>query len=144
MGHNKGWDEQSFLWFDMLHYRRTGQFGRALWRAAAALEDADLRARAQAYALGYITHVGADVTGHPFVNAIAGGPFRLHWQRHHLVENHLDAFWYPPPCIWPPQVQPEDGSYDRNHIPTLKLHWVAFGLPDPGCDDAPPPPPPIK
>lgn len=23
-----------------------------------------------------------------------GGPFRLHWQRHHLVENHMDAFWY--------------------------------------------------
>jgi len=94
LGHNKGWDEQAFLWSDMLHYRRTGQFGRALWRAATAMDDADLRARAQAYALGYITHVGADVTGHPFVNAIAGGPFRLHWQRHHLVENHLDAFWY--------------------------------------------------
>lgn len=94
LGHDKGWDEQAFLWSDMLHYRRTGQFGRALWRAASAMEDATLRERAQAYALGYITHVGADVTGHAFVNAIAGGPFRLHWQRHHLVENHMDAFWY--------------------------------------------------
>ncbi len=94
MGHNKGWDEQAFLWSDMLHYRRTGQFGRALWRAAGGMADAEARARAQAYALGYITHVGADVTGHAFVNSIAGGPFRLHWQRHHLVENHMDAFWY--------------------------------------------------
>jgi hypothetical protein len=94
MGHNKGWDEQAFLWSDMLHYRRTGQFGRALWRAASDMADADARAKAQAYALGYITHVGADVTGHAFVNSIAGGPFRLHWQRHHLVENHMDAFWY--------------------------------------------------
>ncbi len=94
MGHNKGWDEQAFLWSDMLHYRRTGQFGRALWRSASAMKDEDLRAKAQAYALGYITHVGADVTGHAFVNSIAGGPFRLHWQRHHLVENHMDAFWY--------------------------------------------------
>ncbi|MEY8689091.1 MAG: zinc dependent phospholipase C family protein, partial [Leptothrix sp. (in: b-proteobacteria)] len=94
MGHNKGWNEQSFLWSDMLHYRRTGQFGRALWQTASAIEDAQQREKAQAYALGYITHVGADVTGHAFVNAIAGGPFRLHWQRHHLVENHMDSFWY--------------------------------------------------
>lgn len=94
MGHDKGWDEQAFVWSDMLHYRRTGQFARALWRASSGLADADQRAKAQAYALGYMTHVGADVTGHPFVNAIAGGPFRLHWQRHHLVENHMDAFWY--------------------------------------------------
>ena len=94
MGHNKGWDEQSFVWSDMLHYRRTGKFGRALWQAASAMDDPDARAKAQAYALGYITHVGADVTGHALVNAISGGPFRLHWQRHHLVENHMDAFWY--------------------------------------------------
>ena len=94
MGHNKGWDEQAFLWSDMLHYRRTGQFGRALWRSASAIDDVEQREKAQAYALGYMTHVGADVTGHAFVNAIAGGPFRLHWQRHHLVENHMDSFWY--------------------------------------------------
>ena len=94
LGHNKGWDEQAFLWSDMLHYRRTGQFGRALWHAASNMPDEDQRARAQAYALGYITHVGADVTGHALVNSISGGPFRLHWQRHHLVENHMDAFWY--------------------------------------------------
>jgi len=94
MGHNKGWNEQAFLWSDMLHYRRTGQFGRALWRSASSIGDAEQREKAQAYALGYMTHVGADVTGHAFVNAIAGGPFRLHWQRHHLVENHMDAFWY--------------------------------------------------
>jgi hypothetical protein len=23
-----------------------------------------------------------------------GGPFRTHWQRHHLVENHMDCYWY--------------------------------------------------
>ena len=31
---------------------------------------------------------------HGFVNEQAGGPFRTHWQRHHLVENHMDAFNY--------------------------------------------------
>ena len=48
MGHNKGWDEQAFLWSDMLHYRRTGQFGRALWRSASAIDDAEQREKAQA------------------------------------------------------------------------------------------------
>jgi hypothetical protein len=38
-----------------------------------------------------MTHLATDVTGHAFVNQISGGPFRTHWQRHHLVENHLDA-----------------------------------------------------
>lgn len=90
LGHNQGFDEQAFLWSDMLHYRQTGQFGRTLWQKAleSKMEGS------QAYALGYITHLATDVTGHAMVNAISGGPFRQHWQRHHLVENHMDAFWY--------------------------------------------------
>ena len=94
LGLNKGFDEQAFLWSDMLHYRRTGQFGRELWNQAAKFESEDQRDKARAYALGYMTHVATDVTGHAFVNAISGGPFRLHWQRHHLVENHMDALRY--------------------------------------------------
>ena len=90
LGLNQGFDEQSFMWSDMLHYRDTGQFGRTLWRNADKVNSD----QARAYALGYITHIGTDVTGHAFVNAISGGPFRQHWQRHHLVENHMDAFWY--------------------------------------------------
>jgi hypothetical protein len=89
LGFNKGYDEKAFLWSDMLHYRKTGEFGQALWNRAVASEDEGSRA----YALGYLTHMATDVTGHAMVNAIAGGPFRLHWQRHHLVENHLDSLW---------------------------------------------------
>ena len=74
----------------MLHYRETGTFARTILKNAIASGDDG----AKAYALGYITHVATDVTGHAFVNSISGGPFRLHWQRHHLVENHMDAFWY--------------------------------------------------
>jgi len=94
LGHNKGWDEQAFLWSDMLHYRQTGHFGRALWRRADAISDPAAADQTRAYALGYLTHLATDVTGHALVNSISGGPFRLHWQRHHLVENHMDAFWY--------------------------------------------------
>src|SRR5262249_55563244 len=45
-------------------------------------------------ALGYLSHVASDTVAHAFVNQVAGGPFRVHWQRHHLVENHADAQWY--------------------------------------------------
>jgi hypothetical protein len=90
LGLDKGYDEKAYFWSDMLHYRDTGQFARAIWKNA----DANGSDAARAYALGYITHIATDVTGHAFVNSISGGPFRLHWQRHHLVENHMDAFWY--------------------------------------------------
>ena len=94
LGLNRGYDEQGYLWSDMLHYRQTGQFGRALWERANQYPDPADRDKAKAYVLGYLTHMGTDVTGHPFVNSVAGGPYRLHWQRHHLAENHMDAFWY--------------------------------------------------
>ncbi|KAL5319143.1 hypothetical protein ACEPPN_012192 [Leptodophora sp. 'Broadleaf-Isolate-01'] len=47
--------------------------------------------------------------------AFALGPFRTHWQRHHLIENHIDAYNYectgngilPPDdfCGWQPSYQ---------------------------------------
>ncbi|MDP2948138.1 MAG: zinc dependent phospholipase C family protein [Chloroflexota bacterium] len=90
----KGAPETEWYWFDTLHYRRTGDFSSQLWKLAGA--DADL----QRYALGYATHIATDVIGHPFVNTIVGGPFRMHWRRHHLVENWIDAYarrFYPDP-----------------------------------------------
>jgi hypothetical protein len=90
LGLDHGWDDKAYFWSDMLHYRRTAEFGRALWRQADKQKDDQLRA----YALGYLTHVGADTTGHPYVNAVSGGPYRTHWTRHHLTENHIDALWY--------------------------------------------------
>ena len=47
-----------------------------------------------AFAVGWLTHCATDVTGHPFTNAKSGGPFRDHWQRHHLVELHIDSLNY--------------------------------------------------
>jgi hypothetical protein len=89
-----GFDEQSFFWSDMLHYRETYRFGAELWQQAAAAPDAETRERFQAFALGWMTHLATDVTGHAFVNQKSGGPYRMHWQRHHLVENHMDAQVY--------------------------------------------------
>jgi len=82
----KGAAEKDWYWFDFLHYRRTGAFGSRLWQLAG--NDADL----QRYAVGYASHIATDVVGHPFVNAIVGGPYRMHWRRHKLVENWIDAY----------------------------------------------------
>jgi hypothetical protein len=86
----KGCDEKVYYWSDILHYRKTYTFGAHLWQKASAAKDSSL----QAFALGWMTHLAADVTGHCFVNEKCGGPYRLHWQRHHLVENHMDATVY--------------------------------------------------
>ncbi|HLO18823.1 MAG TPA: zinc dependent phospholipase C family protein [Anaerolineales bacterium] len=100
LGLDIGFDNKDFFWSDMLHYRQTSLFAHNLWViaeewAARPEDDAALWSdRLKAYALGYITHVATDATGHAFVNEKCGGPFRTHWQRHHLIENHMDAKTY--------------------------------------------------
>jgi hypothetical protein len=89
-----GFDEQTFFWSDMLHYRETYRFGAELWKRASAEPDPVLQGRFRAFALGWMSHLATDVTGHSFVNEKVGGPYRLHWDRHHLVENHMDALVY--------------------------------------------------
>lgn len=81
-----GAPETEWYWFDFLHYRRTGRFATTLWNKAGS--DDDLKR----YAIGYTSHIGTDVVGHPFVNAVTGGPYRTHWHRHKLVENWIDAY----------------------------------------------------
>lgn len=116
-----GFDEQTFFWSDMLHYRETYRFATELWQRAnnpAIVPNAKLRGRFQAFALGWMSHLATDVTGHGFVNQKTGGPFRLHWQRHHLVENHMDA-----------QVYNNDhgGAPIYNEMSNAALHlWLAF------------------
>lgn len=77
--------EAEWYWFDMLHYRNTGLY-------AAALKSNAVSERQLAYAHGYLSHIATDVTGHPFVNQIVGGPYRLHPQRHATVENYMDTW----------------------------------------------------
>jgi hypothetical protein len=99
---NKGWQENAFLWSDMSHYRRTSAMCQALVAQAERLRKEDQAAGRDdtrfrqflAFALGYMTHIGTDTIGHSFVNEQCGGPFRNHPQRHHLIENHIDAWNY--------------------------------------------------
>jgi len=81
--------ESSWLWFDMLHYRNTGDFAHNLLKNAGNGTD-----RVKSYAFGYLSHIATDLVGHPYVNQIVGGPFRLHPQRHVTVENWMDTRLY--------------------------------------------------
>lgn len=95
----KGWNEDSFLWSDMTHYRRTSATCQALVHQAELLRDGTPKGQERfeqflAYALGWIVHVGTDTIAHSFVNEQCGGPYRDHPTRHHLIENHIDAWNY--------------------------------------------------
>lgn len=134
----QGFGDSAFYWSDVFHYRRTYQFAFTLFRQAKADLDAatDDTARQNAearlaFAVGWLSHCATDVAGHPFTNAKCGGPYRDHWQRHHLIENHIDAQNYTND-----RPGPLYGEYG-----TSALHFrVAFraGRPDyPGRTDAP-------
>lgn len=75
-------------WFDTLHKRRTGRFMKELLSRSAE------NSMERAFAIGYLTHYTTDTVGHAYVNAIAGGPYRTHMQRHKVAENHQDVWAY--------------------------------------------------
>ena len=81
-------DLDQWWWFDILHYRRSGEYATALLDVARATEDEELLA----YAIGYVSHYAADTVGHPYVNTIVRGPYRHHAQRHKVVENGHDVW----------------------------------------------------
>lgn len=134
----QGYGDSAFYWSDVFHYRRTYQFAFELYRQAKAdldtAGDAEAIQNAEAriaFAVGWLSHCATDVAGHPFTNTKCGGPYRDHWQRHHLIENHIDAQNYTND-----HAGPLYGEYG-----TSALHFrVAFraGRPDyPGRSDAP-------
>jgi hypothetical protein len=95
----KGWPGENFLWSDMTHYRRTSAVCQALVHQAELQRDGTEQGQERfeqflAFALGYITHIGTDTIAHSFVNEQCGGPYRDHPTRHHLIENHIDAWNY--------------------------------------------------
>ncbi len=94
----QGWDEQAFVWSDMLHYRHTSRMAANLLAEAKRQRQAggsqEQYDQFLAYTLGWVCHIGTDVVAHSFVNEQCGGPFRTHYQRHHVIENHMDAHNY--------------------------------------------------
>src|ERR1700722_10015458 len=93
----KGFGEKLFLWSDMSHYRRPSALCQGFMKQVEALSAAGMTDESDqflAFTLGYITHLGTDTVAHSFVNEQCGGPYRNHPQRHHLIENHIDAWNY--------------------------------------------------
>ena len=76
-------------YFDALHYRKTGQYAKILLESTSALTSPN-----HLYALGHMSHVGADTVGHAYVNLNSGGPYRAQPQRHRTAENFQDVFNY--------------------------------------------------
>jgi hypothetical protein len=106
----------TWFWADYLHYVRTGVFVKELFDHAK--DNPNLRA----FAYGYLSHYVTDVVGHPFVNQVVGAPWRMFWQRHHLVENFIDAYvwdrWHdsvPPPSPPSTEEQPLDQIRSTPH-----------------------------
>jgi hypothetical protein len=81
------WAPQGNRLFEFLRWHHTGDFARNLMKLASNDQQ-------RAYALGYLCHVAASVTGEPFINNIAGGPYRTHWWRHRLVGNFVDTWTF--------------------------------------------------
>jgi hypothetical protein len=126
----QGVDESAYTWFDMFHYRKPYAFAQALLQNAA---NHPKHEQFTAFALGWIAHCATDVAAHPFVNAKCGGPYRLHWQRHHLIENHMDSLVYD---------SQHHGAEPYGEMDTAALHFrLAFrrrdDAPYNGADDAP-------
>jgi len=93
-------NHEDWWWFDTLHTRQTGEFATKLLDIARG--DAEgwhgkRRRREQllAYAVGYLSHLAADVVGHAYVNTMVGGPYRLNQaQRHTTQEKLMDVYAY--------------------------------------------------
>lgn len=99
-----GWQEVANLddwwWFDLLHSRRTGDFATHLLDIATGKRPGNDDAATQrdqllSYAIGYLSHIAADVVGHAYVNSIVGGPYRIgQAQRHTAQEKIMDVWAY--------------------------------------------------
>jgi hypothetical protein len=138
-GTQTGYEDTAFFWSDMFHYRRTYQFARRLYENALHADEVRTDPaepsrvpKQQAFALGWMSHCATDVAAHPFTNAKCGGPYRTHWQRHHVIENHMDGHVYG-------MLHPPMSNYDS--LDTAALHFrLAFRPGAPGTPaDAPGP-----
>ena len=89
----EGEKESNWFWFDMLHYRSTGEYVKKLVQALPGPDaPEESYGVGLAYAMGHLTHIAGDVTGHAYVNQIVGGPYRAHNRRHHIMENFMDVW----------------------------------------------------
>jgi hypothetical protein len=78
-------DQAGCRLYEFLRWHRAGQFASNLTKLAKTAPQ-------KAFAQGWTCHYAASVTAEPFVNNIAGGPYRTHWWRNMLVQNFVDSW----------------------------------------------------
>jgi hypothetical protein len=91
----EGYPESEWFWFDMLHYRKTSDYVLNLLNILPnSNQPQSSYEGGLSYAMGHLSHIAADVTGHAYVNQIVGGPYRSHNRRHHIMENFMDVWTF--------------------------------------------------
>ena len=99
----KGWSENAFLWSDMSHYRRHLRMCQNLVKQAERLRDSTDGPRGERAPFPAVPGLRARAT--PPMSALTRSRTRSstssaaarsanHPQRHHLIENHIDAWNY--------------------------------------------------
>ncbi len=86
-------------WADLLHTNRSGDVLLAFLEHIADIPSPALRSQALAFAMGYLSHIAADIALNPCINALAGayqhrdvpGVFAT-LGRHFYIELCLDAY----------------------------------------------------
>jgi acetyl esterase/lipase len=114
---------ENWYWADTLHYVKSGCFAQTLLDSCRELQavepDSQTAKCLSAYAIGYLTHYIADTIGHAYVNRIVESPWRNAWQRHHLVENFIDAYVW---ASWHDEgTKDEKPSTDEQRLDTMRF-----------------------
>jgi hypothetical protein len=78
-------DQAGCRLYEFLRWHRSGRFANALLKNAG-------NATQKQFAEGWLCHLATSVTAEPFINSIAGGPYRTHWWRNMLVQNFVDSW----------------------------------------------------
>ena len=115
---------RKWFWADYLHYVRTGVFVKELFEKSRGNPNTS------AFSYGYLSHYVTDVVGHPFINQVTGSVWRLYWQRHHMIENYVDAYMWP---RWhdeyPKDIDPATGEQPLDTIRTSPNLDLTNGAP---------------
>jgi hypothetical protein len=80
-------------WSDLFHCSHSGDLVIAFLEQVALVPSPALRSQALAFALGYISHIAADIALHPWIEAVAVHlPAPRAFGRHFSVELRLDEY----------------------------------------------------
>lgn len=91
--------DRSVPWHVLLHTNRSGDFILSFLESSAAIASPALRSQALAFAMGYLSHIAADIALNPYINAMASiyrpeeiPGWNTKYGMHYYVEQCLDDY----------------------------------------------------